>query len=371
MEREPNDTPKDAQPVTLPVIVNGRILEVGDWDVYRFTGKAGAVVVAEVTARRLDSPLDAGLELTDAAGRRIAFNDDREDKAAGLLTHHADAFVMATLPADGTYVVRLGDVQRHGGRAYAYRLRISAARPDFELRVAPSSINASGGANVPITITAIRKDGFAGDIALALKSPPDGFGLSGGLIPAGQDQIRVTVTAPPAATREPVSLRVEGRASIQGQAVSRAATPVDDRMQAFAYHHLVVADDLRVSVSGRGGTRVPARVLGSLPLKIPAGGAVRVRASLPPAYQTFEHVQFELSEPPNGLTLRDATVRGSDGEFVLQADATTLKAGLRGNLIVIVSGERASPATAQAPATRRRVQLGTLPAIAFEINRGG
>ena len=79
-EKESNNLPKDAQRVTLPIIVNGRIDQPGDWDVFRFDGRAGDQIVAEVYARRLDSPLDSVLKLTDAAGRQLAFNDDHEDK---------------------------------------------------------------------------------------------------------------------------------------------------------------------------------------------------------------------------------------------------------------------------------------------------
>ena len=55
----PNDTPETAQSVTLPLIVNGRIGRPGDRDVFRFEGHAGQQIVAEVMARRLDSPLDS------------------------------------------------------------------------------------------------------------------------------------------------------------------------------------------------------------------------------------------------------------------------------------------------------------------------
>jgi len=101
-EKEANDSPPDAQRVTLPVIVNGRIDRPGDWDVFRFEGRDGQQIVAEVTARRLDSPLDSVLELIDAAGNRLAFNDDHDDKAAALYTHQADSMVQLTLPADGS-----------------------------------------------------------------------------------------------------------------------------------------------------------------------------------------------------------------------------------------------------------------------------
>ena len=144
LEKEPNDSAETAQHVTLPVIINGRIDRPGDWDVFAFEGRAGQQIVAEVLARRLDSPLDSVLKLTDAAGRQLAFNDDYEDKSTGLNTHHADSWLTATLPAQGVYHLYLGDAQHKGGPEYGYRLRISPPRPDFELRVAPSAINLRG-----------------------------------------------------------------------------------------------------------------------------------------------------------------------------------------------------------------------------------
>ncbi len=80
-----------AQKVKLPLTVNGRIARPGDSGFFRFDGKAGEEIVAEVFARRLGSPLDSFLVLTDAAGRQLAANDDFEDKGAGLLTHQADS----------------------------------------------------------------------------------------------------------------------------------------------------------------------------------------------------------------------------------------------------------------------------------------
>jgi len=367
-EREPNDSAKTAQRVAPPVAVNGRVDRPGDWDVFSFTGRAGDTIVAEVLARRLSSPLDSVLELIDAAGRRLAFNDDHDDKGAGLLTHQADSLLEVVLPANGTYVVRLGDGQGQGGPEYAYRLRISAPRPDFDLRVSPSSVNVSAGATVPLAVTAIRRDGFAGDIAVALKDAPDGFVLSGGVIPAGQDQVRMTVTAPPAVMREPVAVSLEGRAVIGGKTVIRQAVAAEDMMQAFASRHLVPADDLWFAVSGRGATRVSSRVLASQPVKIPAGGSARVRASFPPAYRLFQNLELELSDPPGGVTLGDLRLSGDGAEFVLRADPTKIAAGRRGNLIVAISGERTPAATAEQPSpVRRRVPLGTLPAISFEI----
>ena len=59
----------------------------------------------------------------------------------GLLTHQADSYLTARLPSPGTYFVYLSDAQHHGGDEYAYRLRVGPPRPDFALRLTPSSLN--------------------------------------------------------------------------------------------------------------------------------------------------------------------------------------------------------------------------------------
>ncbi|MBK9140295.1 MAG: PPC domain-containing protein [Verrucomicrobia bacterium] len=254
-EQEPNDTPRHAQGIAPPVLVNGRIEKAGDEDVFQISGRAGEAVVAEVWARRLESPLDSVLTLTDAAGRQLAFNDDCEDKGCGLNTHHADSYVRLTLPKDGAYFIRVADRQGKGGAEYAYRLRVSAPQPDFELRVVPSAINARPGASVPVTVYALRKDGFTNEVKLALQNAPPGFLLRGGLS-TGEDQAKLTLLVPASARPGLMDLSVAGRATIAGREVVRTAVPADDRMQAFFYRHLVPAQELKLAVSERGPRRV-------------------------------------------------------------------------------------------------------------------
>jgi len=370
-EKEPNNLPKEAQRLTFPAIVNGRVDQPGDWDVFSISGRAGERIVAEVYARRLESPLDSVLKLTDAAGRQLALDDDHEDKGMGLTTHHADSLILATLPARGTYYLHLGDAQQKGGAEYAYRLRISAPRPDFALRVVPSSISAAGGMTVPITVHVVRKDGFSGDIALALRDAPGGFQLSGARVPAGADQVRLTLTVPLQPQREPLVLHLEGRATIQGREIRRPAVAAEDMMQAFAYRHLVPAADLKVVIPRRGALRSPARIPGEPPLKVRAGETVRLPVQLQmPPNNPFDKIQFELSEPPEGIGLKEVIQAGDGIEIVLHCDALKVKPGLQGNLIVNIIGERVPPAgNARGPANRQRIPLGTLPAIPFEILR--
>jgi hypothetical protein len=367
LEKEPNNNPSDAQQVTLPVIVNGRIDKPGDWDVFRFDGRAGEEIVADVDARKLDSPLDSVLKLTDAAGRQLAFNDDYGDKGSGLSTHHADSLLTAVLPAKGVYYLYIGDAQHQGGAEYGYRLRISEPRPDFALRVVPSGINARAGASVPLTVYTMRKDGFAGEITLALKDAPKGFTISGARVPANQDQVKLTLKAPQTPLEEPCNLSVEGRAMIRDREVVRGAVPAEDMMQAFIYRHLVPMKDLLAAVLARPRPRAPLKFLGEEPVTIPTGGTVQLKFSLLRSPMP-DQLQLALSDPPEGISVQNVSSAQEGVTLVLHSEAGKVKPGLKGNLIIEASAERAgNPGTGTQPANKKRLSLGFLPAIQFEI----
>jgi hypothetical protein len=72
-EREPNDNPAQAQAVTLPVVINGRINEsrTPDQDYFRFNAHKGERVSIEVAASRLGSPLDSVIDVLDSEGRPV------------------------------------------------------------------------------------------------------------------------------------------------------------------------------------------------------------------------------------------------------------------------------------------------------------
>ncbi|MBI5683554.1 MAG: hypothetical protein HZC54_00605 [Verrucomicrobia bacterium] len=259
-DKEPNDTPARAQKIALPVIINGRIDKEDDQDVFQLDGKAGDTVVAEVHARRLDSPVDSVIRLTDKTGQLLAFSDDREDLGAGVNTHHADSYFMAKLPVDGTYYVHIGDTGRKGGEEYGYRLRISAPQPDFALRVVPSSTSLRSKGDTMLTVFAIRKDGFAGEIKLDLKNPPPGFTSLPSTLTATQSQGRFRFKVSSIVTEKPVNLSITGSARIDGNVVVHEAVAAEDRMQAFLWRHLVPAKDLKVFVFDPNNRNLPQRV---------------------------------------------------------------------------------------------------------------
>jgi hypothetical protein len=109
----------------LPLISSSAAGEPGDF--YRFTGAAGDAIAAEVSAQREGSNLDSLLTLYDAQGAVLVSNDD----FFGL-----DSRIAITLPAAGTYYLRVVDLGGRGGTSFFYHLTLSGS--DAPLRDAGS-----------------------------------------------------------------------------------------------------------------------------------------------------------------------------------------------------------------------------------------
>ena len=347
--------------LTPPVTAESSIATPGEEDVYAFEGKAGQRIVAEIFARRAGSPLDSRLELLTPDRRPMALNDDHEDRAQGRLTHHADSRLESELPADGTYLLRVCDAQGSGSPAHSYRLRLAGPQPDFELRVVPSTINVRAGGTTVLTAYAIRRDGFSGAIDLRLNGAR-GFTLGGAQIPAGADQVRFTLTAPGAASPEPLVITMSGSAKIGDRQVLRKAVPAEDMMQAFAYRHLVPMQTMIVDVSGRApALRVDEPTF--VHLSPGQTSQVRIRAA-----RMAPDMVLALSDPPEGLTLARCESGGGhiDAFVTLSPEA---KIPLRGNLIFVATVARKSDSKAPPAKANARTPSAILPAVPYEVAR--
>jgi len=126
--------------------------------------------------------------------------------------------------------------------------------------------------------------------------------------------------------------------------------------------------ELEVAVLKRPNPRAAMKILSVTPVRIPPGGSTRIEVGLP-VPKLAERAQFELSNPPEGITIQSASPVRNGVEIVLQTDAAKVKPGLKGNLII--NGYAPRPAETNAPKPKannnQRMSLGSLPAIPFEI----
>mgnify|MGYP000820141923 FL=1 len=116
----------------IPNFANGRIVKKGQVDSYKFELEKGKKAVIEIFARRLGSPLDSFITVSDEGGKVLAQSDDVEDFSYGLVTHHADSRLEFTSPKSGSYVIRVYDASGTASELHAYRLYIGEPAEDFE-----------------------------------------------------------------------------------------------------------------------------------------------------------------------------------------------------------------------------------------------
>ena len=223
-EQEPNDTPQQANRVTIPCGINGRIGGPRDADHFVFKAAKGKAIRLEVKARRfgtlLQSSLDSMLEVLNDKGVVLASNDDAFGK---------DAALVFTPPADGDYVLRIRDLNSKGGPTAVYFIECDWARPDFTLRCDGDKAMIGPGSSTAWFVQLTRLNGFTGPVAVEVKGLPAGVTVNPLTIPATMTQGLLVLSAAPTATLAAANIEVLGigTATFDGKTekLTRTVTP--------------------------------------------------------------------------------------------------------------------------------------------------
>lgn len=336
-ETEPNDTTAKPNRIKVPVTVNGRIQRPGDVDIFAITVKAKQKLIVDVRARRLGSPLDSIVAILNSSGRRLVENDDTIDKADQFITHHADSRLVYTFGAAGEYFVRIGDVQGMGGQEYAYRLTVAPPRPNFALRVLPDNPHISPGNTAVLTADAVRIDGFGGRIDLVLNNLPKGFVVSGMAVPAGQSEVRFTVTAPPGAPVGLLRPKLTGTAKIGTHTVTREAVPSEQVLQAFILKHRLPTSEFLLSVVPPAPFALsisPAPAPGKV-IEIPVKGEAKFVVKVRRGKNGAGAIRLAADTPPRYVTVKTTSLAAGKNEATITIRlGTQLKPGFMQNIII-------------------------------------
>ncbi|HET8549399.1 MAG TPA: hypothetical protein VFL57_15410 [Bryobacteraceae bacterium] len=200
-----------------------------------------------------------------------------------------DSYLAFTAPADGEYIVRLRDV-RESGDNQPFRLAVRAPQPDFRLTVSPANPNVPAGGAVPVTVTALRRDGFDGNIDVSVDDLPTGLNATPARIPAGQNSTVVILSAEEHAKLELAApLKIAGRAS----GLTRYANP-NDRLALIA---LMPKPDIVVTAETREVTLEP-------------GTAAQVKVAIARQNGFIGRVPMQVRNLPPGVRVRDVGLNG-------------------------------------------------------------
>lgn len=303
-EAEPNNDGSQAQRITLPCDMAGRFYPAADVDVFEFTARKGEEWWIEVASERLGlltdptvlvqqvikgekgtpDKLNDVLELSDIPSPvKVSSNGyayDGPPYNAGT----SDVLGKLVIKEDGLYRLQVSDL--FGGTrsvpGHIYRLVIRKAKPDFalvawalhmELRngdrnALSKPISLRGGMTMALEVVAFRRDGFDGDIELAMEGLPTGVTAHGLKIPAGKSRGMMLITAQLDAPRGYANATFVGRATMAGQAVIRpcrlasVSWPIPDSWGEIPSPRLLA--DVPLSVSGQ--EQAPLRITAKTPV---------------------------------------------------------------------------------------------------------
>ena len=198
LESEPNDTPAQAQRVTFPATINGRIGQAGDVDRFAFAAKRNERFNFRLRATELHSALAGRLRVEDTNGVTLVQQEsgDGSDPKLGW-----------NAPNDGTFVVAVSDMYGSGGDAFFYRLEHVAPPPHFTATIPTHAYFLENGKTNEIKVTVTRVEGFKDKLAVSVKGLPDGVTAK---LPEPTDKVgELKVELNASAEAKPASVPIE------------------------------------------------------------------------------------------------------------------------------------------------------------------
>jgi hypothetical protein len=226
LDKEPNDTPETAQPITLPTVVCGRFDKPGDADWYSFTAKAGDAISVNLLCERMDFPGDPFVIITDAKGNEVFSVDDHGINFNSLAQFNRDPLGTFRVPGNGTYRLFVQERYRNGGPRYQYVLSLTKSRPDFfpvAFHETPSDptcplVRQGGAAFCEVCLN--RRD-FNGPVTIEAESLPKGVNCPPVHVSPQSQFANIVFTAAPDAPEWSGAIRLKAWAMIDGQKVER------------------------------------------------------------------------------------------------------------------------------------------------------
>ena len=248
-ETEPNN--KDAQKITLPADISGAFFPAADVDTYEFTAKKGETWWVEVASERLGRNTDPFVlvqqvkdgkftdvaELYDIAPPMKVTSNGYSYDGPPYDAGSPDVLGKFEVKEDGTYRLQVRDL--FGGTRSdphnVYRLLVRQAAPDFALAAWAVHMTLRNGDRASLSkpmalrqgdarafeVVVQRRDGFDGEIEIAMEGLPQGVSAAGLKIGKGKTYGHLILTADEKAPRGFSLAKITGKAVISGKEVVR------------------------------------------------------------------------------------------------------------------------------------------------------
>jgi len=261
VEKEPNDAPEQAMPLTLPAVVAGRANPRGDRDWFSFDAKTGDTFIFDLLSRRIGMPTDMSIVIqrvmpapegqpAPAPQEVAAVDDGPAEFPAFYGPATSDPTITFKAPADGTYRMLVTELAADSvtgvDRTWVMEARLpdpgfdlvamlgQPDRADANKAVRTVPVVAIGG-STPVEVLVIRRDGFAGDVTLEAQGLPEGVTALPAIVPGNANRGTLVLTAAEGTAAKTATFQIVGKAprgTPEGGEIVRSARPVTLRWDA-------------------------------------------------------------------------------------------------------------------------------------------
>jgi hypothetical protein len=184
-EKEPNDAIAEAQQLTLPVTVHGKLQTANDIDSFRFKAEKGQKLVFQSRTRSLGSPCDLSLKLMKENGGTVGESDG---------TLPGDAALTNNIPDSGTYVFMVRGLAGTAQPGVPYRVHLFAFSSGVAASAETNRLEIAPGKSAPLKVKLDRYD-YSGPVTIEMGVPTEGVSLENGTIPEKKNEADIKIKA--------------------------------------------------------------------------------------------------------------------------------------------------------------------------------
>ncbi len=360
LEQEPNDTPAQANKITVPAEIAGQFQASRDVDFFTFDAKAQEVYWIEAFGDRHGSLADPYITLDrvtkdDKGVETVQRITAQDDTGVNLIpnvfeTLSDDPAFQFVVPADGTYRLTIRDryYESRGDARMVYRLSIRKEAPDFKVVVLPEApladnnttaatypANLRKGENFSCRVIAFRRDGYNGAIDVTVENLPPGITCKGTSIGPGQTNATIVFSANEDAAdgtfgfaKIVAKARIEDNAKVKAVADTKAAVkPAVDALPKTLQDTAKAAEDEKKFLATRQAAETKFTADADLAKKaadakvVSDKKATDTAASLKVAIEKLAAAKTELDKDKDKQELKDAFAAAE--KAANEADAAT------------------------------------------------
>lgn len=165
-ESEPNNERTNATSVPWPGVINGKLANPEDVDLFQFSAQKNDRLIFQSQTRSLGSPCDLALKVRKKDGSVLAQSDTGSANDAALTNKFDES---------GSYFLEVKELSGYGATNAPYRVRVENFEPGFTASVDDNIVEIKRGEKAKLKVTATR---YEYDAPIRFKLEPDVAGLT-------------------------------------------------------------------------------------------------------------------------------------------------------------------------------------------------